>query len=198
MSKTNTKHHQSFYRHPIFWVVLVILILATVAAVIIVTTTNYANQNAPTIGTGDEGSSQTVISDDETTQNPTNVDNKTSSPQLTGIPDDKVTQYEGTNVNNMAGLSGSISYAGVNDGVLTVRVTIAQFLSDTGTCTLTLTGKTQGKTYSTTNRAFADISSSACETFSVPLSNLPSDTYNLKVYFNGDNKTGFVEQEINL
>lgn len=185
MSKTKTKNNQAFYRRPIFWVVAIILILIAVAIVMIVT----AKRPTEVAPSNESKNPHTVISSD---------DNSSSDTQPDKEPDDKVTQYEGENPNSLPELTGSITYKGIDNGVLTVAVTIDQFLADGGTCTLTLTGKNSGGNYTTTTSAFADISTSACQTFEVPTTGLPSDNYDLKIQFSGDNKNGIIEEEVSL
>lgn len=186
MSKTNTKHHQVFYRHPIFWVAAVILVLVIVATILVIT----AKPPVETAPSTPENP-HTVISHDDNNNQPTDT-------QTDAEPDDKVSQYEGENPNTLSDLTGSITYKGVDNGILTVSVMIDQFLSDGGTCTLELTGRNQGGYYTVTNPAFADISTSACQTFEIPISNLPSDHYALKIRLSDNNKNGLIEEEVSL
>lgn len=191
MSKTKTKKRQPVYRRPIFWVIFLILVLVVVAIAFVLTARQPLAH--PSDSSNPTPESSTPVAETSPSDEPDTT--PTPAPDQ---PADKVIQYEGDNPNSLSELTGAIVYHGVENGNLVVQVAIDQYLAHGGTCTLTLTGKTHGGSYTTTNPAFADISTSACQDFTVPLANLPSDTYELKIQLSNDAKTGSISEEIKL
>ena len=108
---------------------------------------------------------------------------------------DNPTQYEGSNPNTSESLTGSINYLSVIDGNLTVRITINQVLS-TGSCTLTLTNG--NKTVSRSSSIVQNPSSSTCDGFNVPVSELSSGKWKASVSVESDNRKGTFTSEVNV
>ena len=104
-------------------------------------------------------------------------------------------QYEGENPNNLGELTGIISYSDVINNSLAIRITIDQFLND-GICELTLNSGSQNIVK--TSNIVANPSSSSCEGFDIPLTELSSGHWNIKVTFSSNNKTGEATGEIDL
>ena len=103
--------------------------------------------------------------------------------------------YEGESVDNSQTLTGVISYKSVVDGSLVIRTTINQMLGS-GTCSLTLSNGQ--KTVTRSSAIVQNPSSSTCEGFSVPTSELGSGAWNIKIEASSDNRTGTLSDNINI
>lgn len=108
----------------------------------------------------------------------------------------KVTQYEGGDPNVAEELTGAVTYAGVTDGVLMVRVSIDQYLSE-GVCELTLV---QGgaSIYSDTASIVGDVSTATCEGFDVPVGGLGGGNVEININLNADGKSGVIRGEASI
>ncbi len=97
-------------------------------------------------------------------------------------------QYEGPNPNTLDRLTGSITHASVNSGTLVIRTNIDQTIS--GECKLILSSpnKTITKTAPTINNP----SSSSCQGFDIPVSELGSGNWQIKIIVTTSNKTGII------
>lgn len=79
------------------------------------------------------------------------------------VDDKKPTQYEGEDPNEQEELSGSVTYAGMMNGNVAVRVNIDQFLSE-GNCELSVVKGTE-IVYNENTRVVSSASTSTCEGF---------------------------------
>ena len=125
------------------------------------------------------------------------VDDSDSSQNVVEHEKEKDTQppYEGDDANNSASLTGVVTYKSVVDGKLLIRTTINQIL-DSGTCELTLSN---GQKTVTRNSGIApNPSSSTCEGFDIPTSELGSGTWKIEIKISGDDKTGTLTDSVNL
>lgn len=107
-------------------------------------------------------------------------------------------QNEGSDVNQLPNLTGYISNKSVNQTQqqLTIRVVINQFLSQNGSCHLTLTKDKH--TVSITAPTIDNPSSSTCEGFDVPLSQLSSGKWKLQIVIKSGDKQGIINDEVML
>ncbi len=112
------------------------------------------------------------------------------------IGKDPIIQYEGENPNNTNSLTGVITYAGVSDQTLIIRLNIDQYLNS-GSCKLSLS-KNGAEYYSGSANIFADVSTSTCQGFNISTNNLPSGNYLITIELNSDNKTGIIAGSVNL
>ena len=112
------------------------------------------------------------------------------------IDEKKVTQYEGDNPNTANELSGAITYAGVQNGTLMIRVNIDQYL-DSGSCELNLKNNNVD-VYSSTARIVGGASTATCEGFDVPTNVLTGGLFEIVITLNADNKTGLIKGEVNI
>lgn len=108
---------------------------------------------------------------------------------------EKVVQYEGEDPNDLEELTGVVTYAGVVDGNLMIRVNIDQFLSG-GSCTLNLI-KDGSNVYSETTEIVSMVSTSTCDGFDVA-QGLSSGNYNIVITLNSEGKTGRISGEVNI
>ena len=108
---------------------------------------------------------------------------------------EKVVQYEGEDPNDLEELTGVVTYAGVVDGNLMIRVNIDQFLSG-GSCTLSLI-KEGSNVYSETTEIVSMVSTSTCDGFDV-VQGLSSGNYNIVIILNSEGKTGRISGEVSI
>lgn len=124
--------------------------------------------------------------------NPANDENKDKET----VNKPKVVQYEGGDPNIAEELSGVVTYAGVNSGVLMVRTNIDQYLTE-GICELTLT---RGGTiiYSDTTNIVGDVSTATCEGFDIPVSGLGEGNLEINIKLTSGGKTGTLRGEVSI
>ena len=107
----------------------------------------------------------------------------------------KTVQYEGEDPNKAESLSGVISYAGVVGDRLVIRVNIDQYLVS-GNCELRLRGNAHDHSESTIITDSA--STSTCQGFDIPLSQLRPDRYIIYIDLYSEDKTGQITGEITI
>jgi flagellar basal body-associated protein FliL len=179
--KTNKK--PSFKRRPLLIIGLILLmaVVALTTAKILASISRNNTNNTPedTI----EVTDQTGAGAEVATHNTEDPNDKTPK------------QYEGPDVNTLDYLSGVITYAGATDNYLSINTTINQYLN-TGTCELTLTQG--GRTVSRTADIIANPSSSTCDGFSVPLSELGGGNWSINIRLTSGDKNGTITGEVSL
>ena len=108
----------------------------------------------------------------------------------------KVKQYEGEDPNKAEELTGAITYAGVNGGALIIGTNIDQFLSE-GNCALSLV-RSGNAIYSADARIMAEVSTSTCDGFNVPVNGLGSGATEIVIKLSAGGKTGTIRGGVNL
>ena len=108
----------------------------------------------------------------------------------------KVKQYEGEDPNKAEELTGAITYAGVNDGVLMIGMNIDQFLGE-GNCALSLM-RGGDVIYSANAKIMAEVSTSTCDGFNVPVSGLGNGATEIIIKLSAGGKTGTIRGEVNI
>lgn len=108
----------------------------------------------------------------------------------------EVPQYDGSNPNAGATLTGVISYVGFDENIVRIRVNIDQFL-ESGTCRLALTRAGQ-IAYEETVKIIDNVATSTCEGFDILASKLAGPSYEAVIYLTGDGKTGEIHGEVSL
>lgn len=108
----------------------------------------------------------------------------------------KVEQFEGENPNEKTELTGVMTYAGVNDGKLMVRVNIDQYLSG-GECELSLYRDGE-RIYTETAEVIDSAATATCKGFNVATAELGGGKINIKILVTSGEKTGIIEGEVNL
>lgn len=172
--------------------ILVVLIGAGVGAYVI-----WANDHRDDGGgesvettTDDNGVVESVDDTDVDTENTTEQDTTTNEIK-------KVTQYEGGDPNESEELTGIITYAGVENENLVVVVNIDQFLTEGG-CVLSLINGTGAVVYEKTASILPGISTSTCDGFSVPVSELGSESYDINVRLKSGEREGLISGKANI
>lgn len=104
-------------------------------------------------------------------------------------------KYDGDDPNKMENLTGFINYAGVIDGVLSVRVTIAQTAS--GTCNIALKSSS-GKTINAISNISPGPSSSFCAQDISSSQLTESGKWEIIVTVKGSDKEGIITGEVEI
>ena len=108
----------------------------------------------------------------------------------------KVKQYEGENPNKASELSGVITYAGVVDGKVMIRVNIDQYLEE-GRCTLNILNGSE-VVYENTTNIMGSATTSTCEGFDLSASALSSGAYKVLIKIETNDKNGTIEGSLNI
>lgn len=108
----------------------------------------------------------------------------------------KVPQYDGDDPNKTAGLTGAITYAGVSNNYLRIRINIDQYLGS-GSCNIVLARAGQ-QIYSDYANIVSSASTSTCEGFDIPVSSLGAGNLQIKVTFSSGDKSGVVTGEAKI
>jgi len=109
---------------------------------------------------------------------------------------EEIVQYEGEDPNVADDLTGVVTYVGVNDGILKVRVNIDQYLAG-GSCSLAL--MQGGATIYTDEAGVIDsVSTATCQGFDVPVSDFSSGATQIVITVNSGGKTGVIEGKVDL
>lgn len=100
------------------------------------------------------------------------------------------------NVPSDAGaISGVITYTGIVDDTLVIRVNIDQYI-DGGTCVLALVGRNTN--YSEAARIIDSAATSTCEGFNIPLNVLKEQELEIIIEVKGDDKQGVIRGNVSL
>lgn len=184
---TNTKntkaHRVPVYRRPIFLIAAAVIVCAVIIAIIILLQKTPSNQISP----------QTPSA----SQPPNDQENQQKPDQEKPEEPEKVTQFEGGDPNDLQELTGHIAYHGITGNTLTVTASIDQFLSETGNCQLELSQNEQ-TVYTENLPAKADVTTSVCGPFEVPIQDFSSGTYQIKIIVTADDKTGTIIGETTI
>lgn len=121
----------------------------------------------------------------------TNTDNSGN-----GMEKPKVVQYDGDDPNKAEELSGVVTYAGVTDGKLMIRVNIDQYL-ESGTCELTLV-RGGDTIYNSIASIIGGPSTATCEGFDVPVAGLGGGQIEIKINLSADSRNGTIRGEANI
>ena len=105
----------------------------------------------------------------------------------------KIEQYDGNDPNTSASLTGALTYVGVTDGNLRLRVNIDQYLSS-GSCNLVLS-RNGSQIYSDSASIVDSASTSTCEGFDIATSALGSGNLLISISISSGGKTGTITGE---
>ena len=108
---------------------------------------------------------------------------------------EEIVQYEGENPNKAENLTGNITYAGVVNKKVMIRVNINQFLNN-GTCTLIM--KNGDATYSEKASIIESASTSTCKGFDISTDKLKSGEWSIEITVQSGDRTGSMKGIINL
>ena len=182
-------------RKKINWIKTVLVVILVVAAGVIcffVWKTYFSDES--TVNKKDNESA--VIDDKDDKKEEKEGEKKEEISPKKEEEKEKVPQYDGDDPNEKDELTGAITYAGVLNQNLVIRVNIDQYVAN-GTCTLAL--RRGGMTIYSTEAAIIDsASTSTCEGFDVSLKGLDPGPTVIIVYIYGDGKSGELTGEIEL
>lgn len=122
-----------------------------------------------------------------------NENNVITKPEDIDDGDKTPVKYDGDDPNTLDSLTGSITYTGVTGNKLIIRMSINQYLGS-GVCSLTLGD------YSSTVNITPSASTSTCEGFDIPISDLGnlSGKVNFTINLQSGDKTGTITGEVSL
>ena len=110
--------------------------------------------------------------------------------------DKKVKQYDGEDPNKAEKLSGVVTYAGVLNGRLTIRLNIDQYLEE-GKCELNLV-KDGSTVYTETSGIVSAATTATCEGFDVSMSGFGAGKYSVVVKLDAGGRTGTIKGEVEI
>ena len=164
---------------------LILLILAVAAGVIVyLVWDNYFNDKKE-----DNGGQDTVQVNEGQNKEASSAEEET-------VEKKKVEQYDGEDPNKADTLSGVVTYAGVNNDVLMVRVNIDQYLED-GECALTLS-RGGSNIYSSIAEIVGGPSTASCAGFDVPVSGLGGGATEININLKSGERSGVIYGEVNI
>lgn len=94
-------------------------------------------------------------------------------------------------------LTGLINYKSIVDDKLIIRTTINQF-TGSGACALTLVSNDSGKTVTRTADIINNPSSSSCDGFTIPVSELNPGKWTITIDMSSEDKQGTLESTIDI
>ncbi len=175
----NTPWYQRAWAITIFVVLGIACIVALIIFVVKPGQTNtQEDKTSSSIGNDKNPTTDTPIKNNQTTDDE-------EGPE-------KTIQYEAENPNRLNELSGFITSALQDDTNLYINAMIAQYLEADATCSSTLKGTNTDFTYTSTVRALPDVTTSNCEEFIVPITNLVPDYYQITIDLSSAEKQGII------
>lgn len=183
----------------VYWLVIVLLLVAAGVIIYLVWNSYFRPKNSDIHEDNvvkvadDKVEKDNKVDKDDAEQNNNGIGGNTDEVEREKEKE-QVAAYEGDNPNYNNQLTGALTYAGVNGGILVIRVNIDQYL-DSGTCRLSLGGGTE---YSDVVNVVSSASTSTCEGFDIPVSKLASGTYKITIDLNSGDKKGIIEGEVSV
>lgn len=108
----------------------------------------------------------------------------------------KVPQYDGDDPNTAEQITGAITYIGVSNGYLRVRVNVDQYING-GSCNIVLL-RGGAQIYSDYANLNSSASTSTCEGFDIPVADLGTGYTQIRITLSSGEKTGAVTGEVTL
>lgn len=109
----------------------------------------------------------------------------------------KVVQYEGEDPNDAEELSGVVTYAGLNEGILRIRLNIDQFLSG-GSCDLKILAD-ENVVYTESVAIIGNVSAATCEGFDIDWGEVGvNGEVKLEILLASGGKNGKIIKEVSL
>ncbi|MBQ3352794.1 hypothetical protein IJG89_00355 [Candidatus Saccharibacteria bacterium] len=108
----------------------------------------------------------------------------------------KIKQYEGEDPNGAEKLSGVVTYAGAAGEKVLIRVNIDQYLEN-GKCILNIINDRQ-VVYEDTVNIIDSATTSTCEGFDIPSTELSNDSYEITIKIESSGKTGTIKGNLSI
>lgn len=169
----------------ISWLIILVLLIGAGVVCYMVWDSYFRDKTEP------ETSETSNTTEGEEQKNNTGAELTSEEPEKK-----KVEQYDGDDPNNAQDLSGVVTYAGVNNGVLMIRVNIDQYL-DSGKCELTLT-RDGATIYNSIASVIGSASTSTCEGFDVATGELGGGNVEINIKLESNGRTGLIRGEANI
>ena len=174
----------------LWWGIGVVLVVAAVVIGVVIWQNNNGSSEKKDEVQGDNSS---AVEKQETTEGKQVTEHSSDEEQA---EKQKVKQYEGGDPNQAEELSGVVTYAGVNGGNLTIRVSIDQYLTE-GTCELTLT-RGGATIYNSIASIIGDVSAATCEGFDVPVAELGGGEIGININLKAGERRGTIRGEVGI
>ena len=137
-----------------------------------------------------------IEEEEKVEERPEEVIPENKEEELSRDEEKKVVQYEGEDPNKSESLSGVVTYAGVSDDKLMIRVNIDQFLNS-GECALSLV-RGGAAIYSDITSVVSSAATATCEGFDVPVEQIGSGSVEIKIVVRAGEKTGTINGRVEL
>ena len=171
------------------WLIFLVLIVGAITVAILVKN-NFDKK------LDNDGQTTNVDKPEEKkTENKTENQNSDNTEE-TSKQEEKAPQYEGESPNKAETLTGLITYADVVNDELVIRVNIDQFLQS-GSCNLTMSrnGVTH---YSQTVGIQESVTTSTCDGYKIPVSELPKGDLVVEIDLNSEGKSGKITGRVRI
>ena len=186
MTKINNKNRRRRTHHPAVTLTVIILLIG----VLIFVSKMLADNASDIVEDNKKGASNTT---ENTKAERTPAENQTP----TDDGDHKTPiQNDGDDPNTKDSLTGVITMAEASNGMVHIRVNIDQYLSS-GTCKLDMHSDS-GVTFNDNAVIIPTASTSTCEGFDIPVSNLTSGHWSININLETSDKTGVITGDINI
>ena len=164
------------------WLILVILFVVAVVVVYFIWNSSF------------KGEEDELEPSDNTWIENKNDDGGDSESEIVEKP--KVVQYDGDDPNTLDELSGVVTYAGVVEDKLMIRINIDQYL-EVGECTLILTRNGEN-IYSSSTGIVSNVTIATCEGFDVPVAGLGQGNMEIEINITSNGKSGLIRSEVSI
>lgn len=169
----------------ISWLIILVLLIGAGVVCYMVWDSYFRDKSEP------ETSETSDDIEGEEQENNTEIELTSEEPEKK-----KVEQYDGEDPNLADDLSGVVTYAGVNNGVLMIRVNIDQYL-DSGKCELTL-NRGGATIHSSIASIIGSASTSTCEGFDVAVGELGGGNVEINIKLESNGRVGSIHGEANI
>ena len=171
------------------WLIFLVLIVGAITVAILVKN-NFDKK------LDNDGQTTNVGKPEEKkTENKTENQNSDNTEE-TSKQEEKAPQYEGESPNKSETLTGLITYADVVNDELVIRVNIDQFLqSGSSNLTMSRNGVTH---YSQTVGIQESVTTSTCDGYKIPVSELPKGDLVVEIDLNSEGKSGKITGRVRI
>lgn len=175
----------------IYWLIMVVLFVAAGVVAYMVWDNYFSNKK-------EDRQEEQVVEEAEKKESAEKAEDveKGKDEAERAVEQKKVEQYDGDDPNAAEELSGAITYAGVANGVLMVRVNIDQYLEG-GQCELNL-ARGGSVIYNSVTEVVGGPATSSCAGFDVAVSELGTGAIEINVGINSGERSGMIRGEANI